>query len=205
MHVYNEYCQVLLFLCMQRIRIQRMFLQLCLPSDNVQGVSIAKAKWRRHRKWKSVKKRQAIITAVLPIRQCATWASTLITHKHSPTEENHANKANLCTKSNSLLNLLLRLELYLLSLLLPSHYVFLLASLKNHTPCCKTLLQYYCNGPPTIQWLGSSSSWGASAVRRCFHQKNASRIVARLHSSVVHATIGRDRAYVSSSHEEELF
>ena len=49
------------------------------------------------------------IIIAFAIRQCAAWASTLITHKHSPEEENRGKpkqKGKLCTNSNSLLYLL---------------------------------------------------------------------------------------------------
>ena len=67
---------------------------------------------------------------VFAMRHCATWASTLTTHKHSPKEENHRNKkATYAQSLNSLLNLLSAWILlsppFRRSLLLPSlRYAF---------------------------------------------------------------------------------
>ena len=73
----------------------------------------------------------------------------------------HGNKGNLRTKSNSLLNLYFRLELdvlHLLSLLLPSHYVFLpstgsLENLKPYPSFIPTPSMWVCPPLPPCSFL----------------------------------------------------
>ena len=48
-----------------------------------------------------------VTSVVFAIRQCAAWASTLITHEHCPQQRKprETKKRNICTKSNSILYL----------------------------------------------------------------------------------------------------
>ena len=46
------------------------------------------------------------IIVMFAIRQCVAWASTLITHKHSPKEENHRNKKSSRRKLYPFLHML---------------------------------------------------------------------------------------------------
>ena len=74
--------------------------------------------------WRNNFRQHLYFVNMLAIRQSVARSSTLITHKHIPTEENQGNKRKpMHTKSNSLLNLLPAWTLtipFLLSWLLPS-------------------------------------------------------------------------------------
>ena len=119
---------------------------------------------------------------VLGIRQCASWASTLITHKHS-LKKKATEIRETCAQSLTPFWTYFRLELYLLHLLslpLPSHYVSLLSSLKIPKPCPSSIPDAIGVGlssppPPALDCFWRSLSWSLKRLLhiRVRHESNA--------------------------------
>ena len=102
---------------------------------------------------------------VLAIRQCAAWASTLITHKH-PERRKPLKKRKPTHNVQLLFWVYFWLEVYLfrlLSLLLPSHYVLLLSSVESPSGIQAPSPRHWCGSvipsPPAPFYFLAVVSW----------------------------------------------